>query len=333
MINLHIVGGPKKGKIFEVKATDIDIGRAPDNHVQIKDISVSRRHLRIKKKGDKYFIEDMGSSNGTYVKGKRIKPREAIEVEMGTPIAIGQTVVSLGPMQTPETRAIKHQGKAVGAPPPEVPPSPPRDRSMTSAKNMDLLCKISQVVKEPLPINETLESTLSHVFALLKRIERGVFIMVDARTGEWSKAIIRFKKSVESDTQMFSRSIVNKVIQEQKPVVILNTLRQGDPNLSKSMTLMRIKSVICVPLISRSKLRGVIYLDSLTQPFGFREEDVALITALSAPIALAIENASLYSLLEKLDTQRVPLEEGLIPSESLKPPPGGRSSETARQRS
>jgi len=332
MINLHIVDGPKKGKTFEVKATDIDIGRAPGNHVQIKDISVSRRHLRIQRIGDKYFVEDVGSSNGTYVKGKRIKPRKAVEVEAGTPIAIGKTVLSLGLSQTPEIRAGKPQAR-VGIAPPEVQPTPPNNRPMTPQKNMDLVYKVSQAVKEPLHINEILEVILSHVFALFKRIERGVFIMVDDRSGEWSKAIIRFKKDVGSDTPMFSRSIVDKVIREREPVIILNTLNEDDANLSKSMRIMQVKSVICVPLISRSKVRGVIYLDSLTQPFGFRQEDVTLITALSASIALAIENAGLYSQLERLDTQRVSFEEDLAPSESLPPPPGGRKPATAPQRS
>ena len=64
-------------------------------------------------------------------------------------------------------------------------------------------------------------------------------------------------------------------------------------------THMGVKSLMCVPLISKSQLWGVIYVDSVDKAYGFREEDLDLITALSSPIALAIENAHLYSSQER----------------------------------
>jgi GAF domain-containing protein len=61
------------------------------------------------------------------------------------------------------------------------------------------------------------------------------------------------------------------------------------------MEIMRIKSALCVPLISRSEVRGVIYLDSFAEPYGFRDEDLSLLTALGSSAAVAIENALLHS--------------------------------------
>ena len=52
--------------------------------------------------------------------------------------------------------------------------------------------------------------------------------------------------------------------------------------------------------ISKSQTRGIIYVDSIKKPYGFRKEDLALLTALSSPAAIAIENALLYSNLEKI---------------------------------
>jgi GAF domain-containing protein len=53
-------------------------------------------------------------------------------------------------------------------------------------------------------------------------------------------------------------------------------------------------------LISKNRVRGVIYLDSVNKPHGFRKEDLSLLTALSSPAALAVENALLYSNLDKI---------------------------------
>jgi pSer/pThr/pTyr-binding forkhead associated (FHA) protein len=50
----------------------VEIGRGPQNDVRIDNLTVSLRHARIEKVGDEYIIEDLGSTNGTYVNGTRI---------------------------------------------------------------------------------------------------------------------------------------------------------------------------------------------------------------------------------------------------------------------
>jgi len=62
--------------------------------------------------------------------------------------------------------------------------------------------------------------------------------------------------------------------------------------------------VMCVPLMSKSKIRGAIYVDSVSKPYGFRKEDLSLLSALSSPAAIAIENATLYSNLDSLVKDR-----------------------------
>ena len=67
MTNLYIVNGSDEGRSFDLKGDTIYIGRSPDNDLQIKDRFVSRKHLRIFRKGSKYFIEDLRSKNGTFI--------------------------------------------------------------------------------------------------------------------------------------------------------------------------------------------------------------------------------------------------------------------------
>ena len=77
--------------------------------------------------------------------------------------------------------------------------------------------------------------------------------------------------------------------------MMLDTLSEDEADRSKSMELMQVRSVMCVPLISRSQIRGVIYVDSVNRPHGFRNDDLSLLTALSSSAAIAIENALLYA--------------------------------------
>jgi len=90
-----------------------------------------------------------------------------------------------------------------------------------------------------------------------------------------------------------------EVIENGKAVIISDVYLEDNNGLSGTLEIMKIGSVMCVPLMSKSQLWGVIYVDSVDKAYGFREEDLDLLTALSGPMALAIENTHLYSSQEK----------------------------------
>ena len=56
---LYIMNGPDKGKVFTIEKDETTIGRVKNNDLQIKEKSISRKHLLIKRKEDKYFIRDL----------------------------------------------------------------------------------------------------------------------------------------------------------------------------------------------------------------------------------------------------------------------------------
>jgi 3',5'-cyclic-nucleotide phosphodiesterase len=299
MTKLYILNGPNKGQFFELKGDTIYIGRSPDNDIQMKDLTVSLKHLKIVTKANKYFIEDLKSKNGTFVSGKQINPDKEFEVKEGIPIAIGGTVICLGKVYPEDdldmadlaildsidfSKELGENGKVSA-----------QDRILSLQRNMELVYKVSDVLMQSLDINETLEKILNYILDLLKRTDRGFFILVDDETGEISESISIFKKRKDDNTDTYSRKIVDRVIREGKAVIMSNTLMEDEANLSESMKLMKIKSVMCVPLISRSKIRGVLYIDSINKPYGFRRGDLFLLTALGSSAAIAIENASLYS--------------------------------------
>ena len=58
---LCMINGPLSGHSFEIDQEETFLGRAPDNHIQIVDQSVSRTHAKISKRDDRYFIEDLES--------------------------------------------------------------------------------------------------------------------------------------------------------------------------------------------------------------------------------------------------------------------------------
>jgi 3',5'-cyclic-nucleotide phosphodiesterase len=294
MTNLYIVNGSYEGRSFDLKGDTIYIGRSPDNDLQIKDRFVSRKHLRIFRKGSKYFIKDLKSKNGTFINGKQIPSGVEFELKEGLTIAIGMSVICLDKESSEDVvsflesiRLSRDISKEVGV--------SAKDRSMTAQKNMELIHKVSNVLMRSLNINLISEKILGYIFDLLKRIDRGAIILIDKETGEISEVITKFKSHINGSDMRYSPDVVDQVIEDGKAVIVLDSSAEDEDDLSATLKILKIGSVMCVPLIIRSKIRGVIYVDSIEKPHGFRKEDLSLFKALSSRAAIAIENASIYS--------------------------------------
>ena len=106
MTKLYVLDGPDKGRSFDLEGDTTEVGRSPDNHVQLKDAYVSRRHLRILRRENRLFIEDLESSNGSFVDGEPISPGVECEIREGIPIIIGISVICLGKGCLEEVKAF-----------------------------------------------------------------------------------------------------------------------------------------------------------------------------------------------------------------------------------
>ena len=71
-----------------VLEADLSIGRAPDNDLQLTPKSVSRRHARLTRRQGRWYLEDRGSRNGTYLNGVRLQPGALQPLRHGDTIAI-----------------------------------------------------------------------------------------------------------------------------------------------------------------------------------------------------------------------------------------------------
>ena len=73
----------------------IRLGRDPANDIVLEDKLVSRRHALIQKIEEEYFLQDLGSTNGTRVNGQRIPPKSYVRLSLSDNILIGRTELSL----------------------------------------------------------------------------------------------------------------------------------------------------------------------------------------------------------------------------------------------
>lgn len=92
---LVILEGPLKGRDFELAASPLLLGRAQEATVVLDDDYASGRHARLYPQGSQWFLEDLGSTNGTFVGDERLN--RAQRVGPGQLIRIGKTVMELRP--------------------------------------------------------------------------------------------------------------------------------------------------------------------------------------------------------------------------------------------
>ena len=286
MVKLYMMDETAEGQSFDIESDTVFIGRSPDSDIRIEDKSVSRKHLKIVKEKDKYYVTDLDSRNGSFVHGELLSPGVEFEIQEGVPIVVGMSVICIGKAcledVMPFLDSLNEDAELFVA-----------DRPMTSKKNMELIEKVSSVLMKSTDINEILEKILDSILDLLTRIDRGVIVLIDEQTGNISDVITKSKKGNDDTTTLYSRSIVDRVVKERKPIMVRDTMNDSQFELSTSMKMMNVRSVMCVPMVSKSRIRGVIYVDSVKEPYGFRTDDLSLLTALSSPAAIAIENARL----------------------------------------
>ena len=96
MLKIYLLGDSQTDLSYEFNTEEIYVGRSSENDVQIKDRTVSRRHLKIINRLGRFYIKDLKSNNGTFVNGKRIRPEYELEVKQGIPIIVGLNVICLG---------------------------------------------------------------------------------------------------------------------------------------------------------------------------------------------------------------------------------------------
>ncbi|MBW2028476.1 MAG: FHA domain-containing protein [Deltaproteobacteria bacterium] len=301
MVQLHILNGPDRGKSFDLSGDITLIGRSPDNDVQIMDRTVSRTHLKILRKGTGFFIEDMESRNGTFYNGDRVEPGREVALKEGIPIIIGMTVVCVGKGCVEQIMPFLDSIELSAADGAAATSQARHQRIKTVQKNIDLIYKVSEMQGDFLnrDLEEILGNILDNVFNLLKRVDRAVIAVVEPQTREIKTVVSRAKKSLADTTVNYSKNIVDQVLRQGKPVVMLDTVDEDNSGFLETLKSLKIRSVMCLPLVSSSRILGAIYIDSLEKPYGFRREDHPLFADIGKRIALALENALLHETLKE----------------------------------
>jgi serine phosphatase RsbU (regulator of sigma subunit) len=304
----------------------ITIGRSARNDLCIPDPFASRVHAEVRKEGDQYILQDLGSANGTLYNGATVGG--AIPLASGGRIQIGETEIvfndgnSASGMATmitdqnalpiPEaTIALNSADRTTSGLLEAIEGArtqPDQDTSRRSVKQSDLLALISKVgvtLLASATLGETLQQIASLVFEAVPA-ERCCIMMRDEGSDELKVSVARLReRQGEIGEIRVSRTIMEEVVGQGKSVLTADA--QHDPRLmSSTMTLQGIRSVLAVPLGVGEKVFGIIYADSPIAEGRFTEDHLKVLTTLASVAAIRVENARLLE--EQIDRERLEQE-------------------------
>ncbi len=112
MPKMSLLLGRKTMQVFDIDQTSIVVGRGEDADILIDNPSMSRRHAEFRQEGEGWVVQDLGSSNGTFIAGERLDGPKA--VEEGTEVAFGKFSIVFG-------KAVGQDVPAPAAPRPTAP--------------------------------------------------------------------------------------------------------------------------------------------------------------------------------------------------------------------
>jgi sigma-B regulation protein RsbU (phosphoserine phosphatase) len=301
---------------FPLGRLRITIGRSARNDLCIPDPFASRVHAEVRREGEEYLLQDLGSANGTLYNGATVEG--AVHLTAGGRIQIGETEIvfddgsynsSMGAtMITDNTSSLPEATIALASGDRttsglleaiEGARTQPEEVATTStqpkAKHGDLLALISKVgitLLASATLNETLEQIVSLVFEAVPA-DRCLIMMRDEGSEDLRVAVARLRDRVgEVGEIRVSRNVLDEVVIRGKSV--LTSDAQHDPRFaSGTMVLQGVRSVLAVPLGVADKVFGIIYADSPIAEGRFTEDHLKVLTTLASVAAIRVENTRL----------------------------------------
>ncbi len=309
MIKLHFF--PADGRPFDkrVREDALVVGRSSKSDLVLADPSLSRRHARIFQTAEGWFIEDLGSRNGSYVDGDRV--RHITQLKPGSLISLGNSSARVLSIRGMNWDSGSSSGSADSAKPslsgdPVFRPvdqvlrddldthgDPDARDEFSLRRYVDRLKTINDVhhaLSSTVELNDLLDVILDKVFEHLTPEQGAIFLKQSEE--DYRLAASRSVAFGQRDFR-YSRSLIREVAEKAAAALVLDA--QTDARFSQALSLINagVKSLVAAPLIDPGGVLGIIVLTSQSAFRQFAEEDVDLLVCMASVAALRIRNVAL----------------------------------------
>ncbi len=297
---LEVRNGPLRGQRHRFMRS-ASIGREDQNTVHLMDCKVSRTHARIDATAQGFEIQDLRSTNGTYVNEARI---ERCVLGSGDGVRIGLTEL----LFTDKEILIDDSSRAKIATKRRVEDVGEKELDGDDLSRTDVarlrqrflaLLRINRTIGAQLDLKKAFDRILEEIL-LIFPAERGAVLSVNVETGSLEIVCSRTRRgSLKVEDILISRTILNKVTEESVGLLIDDAMSDERFALSESIGFGNVRSALCVPLLQHNGTIGIIYLDSPGRSNAFAEADLDQLMAIAGPASVQTQNALYVTHLKK----------------------------------
>lgn len=251
----------------ELAADLLRVGRDPQSHVRLDHPGVAPTHFLIIREGSHYFLMDTSAGIGTFLNGSPILKEELKHGDR----------ISLGP-RCPYRMVFLTEGTRVD------------DRE---EKRLRTLLDASKAINSSLVLGEVLERVMDSVMQLTQA-EKG-FLMLVEPNGRLKPRVARNIDAAALSQRVIpaSRSAIREAITSRRTIFIGGETDAGLASPSASIMRLNLRTVMCVPLLSKDRVIGVIYVDHRSPVRHVSRTDLEILESLADHASVAIENARL----------------------------------------
>lgn len=302
--SLFVLRGREQGQRFYLDLPLVCIGRHRKNDIQLQDTEVSRRHAQIVTQNEKFYLEDLGSVNGTNINDERIEKRELIG---GDRILLGKTLLLFTDDSSQnvekETPNVKITDQSSVYSIPKIVSSAAEASSVfeeagagksesnvgvaeanlsehsedgkphishkagvnISQAHLDVMYQTSLAVSHTLDIDELLKRIMK---LILNRVyaDRGCIFLLDQQTGKpVPQVAVHSRSNAEEIPIEISNTILEYVLTNQEGILTENAANDDRFSDPQSVLEFGIREAICVPMTGRYGVVGAIYVDTSTK--------------------------------------------------------------------
>lgn len=304
---LEMLRGPRAGQRVPIVRDQIVLGRHASCDIVLPSTTVSRRHARILRRGEQYFLEDLGSLNGTYVNGRRVvgtvqlEPEDRIEIHeitllfrrctappeslatAATTAWQSSSMAGLGPLRRSK---ILHTAEVRVDAPFEAHPK----------AKLRAISELLRRLEGVLEVEPVVAAVLEGAFEVFPQTQRGYLLLPDAQSGELAIRGARHRAGESSPTYgPVSLGLVEHVCQQRQAVLSVDEELELPGGEESCVLDTGRRWTLCAPLLDSSRRAlGVLYVETHHPQQRFREEDLEVLVHVAAVGGHALELARLH---------------------------------------
>lgn len=321
---LRLLIEPSQGQPFErdLDADELVIGRAADADLMLADRFLSRRHARIFRKGEDFYIEDLGSRNGTLVNGTAIRvptalrPDDVVTVSASL-IRVSETKTFAGAQPTASDLSGTVLRKAAELverhSSTEISTITDSTALQQMAERLRVLNEVHRALGSSIELEDLLELILDRVCGLME--PEDALIML--RRGEELECVAARGRSDQA--AFWSETLIREVVERAHAALVLDTSADERFAQAESILSAGVRSLLAAPLLDGDTSIGMIAVASRLHVKQFDEDDMELLASFAAiaatrirELAAAREAAERRRLQQEVEMARR-IQVGLLP--------------------